>query len=262
MVTPYFSSKLSLISSYFLPIRLGILFFISVSSVDSSVVSSNSSGLDGEGHGSSAYDMALLAREALKNPDFCSICSQSTAKVFFGNPPYERWLKNTNKLLTMCEGIKGVKTGFTDDAGRCLVSACERNGISLICVTLNDKNDWNDHMNLYDYGFSVMNTKELCCDDIFMIPVVGGTEKTIAVKAYESISIGADEHSTSKISKKIVLPPFVYANVSINQKVGEIQWYYDNRLIESVDIKAMKNTVYKEEKKKTFTEKIKDFLFN
>ncbi len=46
---------------------------------------------------------------------------------------------NSNKLLDMYQGVKGVKTGFTDEAGRCLVSACEREGISLICVTLNDK---------------------------------------------------------------------------------------------------------------------------
>lgn len=67
------------------------------------------SGLEGEGHGSSAYDMALLAREALRNPDFAEICSQKKAKVEFGNPPYERWLTNSNKLLDMYQGVKGVK---------------------------------------------------------------------------------------------------------------------------------------------------------
>ncbi|MDE5649196.1 MAG: D-alanyl-D-alanine carboxypeptidase, partial [Oscillospiraceae bacterium] len=137
------------------------------------------SGLEGDGHGASAYDMALLAREALRNPDFVEICSQKKAKVEFGNPPYERWLTNTNKLLDMYEGVKGVKTGFTDEAGRCLVSACERDGISLVCVTLNDKNDWQDHINMYDYGYSVLQPLELNCDEIFAVPVVGGTENTI-----------------------------------------------------------------------------------
>ena len=77
------------------------------------------SGLEGEGHGSSAYDMAILAREALKNEMFREICSQTSIQLEFGNPPYKRWLKNTNKLLTMCDGVYGVKTGFTDEAGRC-----------------------------------------------------------------------------------------------------------------------------------------------
>ena len=112
------------------------------------------SGLDAEGHGASARDMGLLARTAMQNPDFRAICSQSRAEVCFGNPPYNRWLKNTNKLLTMYEGVVGVKTGFTDAAGRCLVSFCERDGVSLLCVTLHAKDDWNDHMKLYDYGFA------------------------------------------------------------------------------------------------------------
>ena len=135
------------------------------------------SGLEGEGHGSSAYDMALLAREALRNPEFSEICSQKKAKVMFGNPPYERWLVNTNKLLEMYNGVKGVKTGFTDEAGRCLVSACERDGISMICVTLNDRNDWQDHMDMYDYGFSLLEPYELSCDEIFPVQVAGGTER-------------------------------------------------------------------------------------
>ena len=89
------------------------------------------SGLDADGHGASAYDMALLAREALKNPAFAAICSQPEMTVSFGNPPYARTLTNTNKLLTMDESIIGVKTGFTDAAGRCLVSACTRNDRTL-----------------------------------------------------------------------------------------------------------------------------------
>ena len=116
------------------------------------------SGLEGEGHGSSAADMALLAREALKNDIFREICSQSSMKVKFGSPPYDRWLRNTNKLLGMYDGVYGVKTGFTDEAGRCLVSACERDGKDLICVTLNDRNDWNDHMALYDCSFENVRT--------------------------------------------------------------------------------------------------------
>ena len=85
------------------------------------------------------YDMAILTATALQNPDFREICGQATAKVTFGNPPYDRWLKNSNKLLTQCEGVIGVKTGFTDEAGRCLVSACQRDDMTLICVTLNGK---------------------------------------------------------------------------------------------------------------------------
>ncbi|MBQ8435796.1 MAG: D-alanyl-D-alanine carboxypeptidase [Oscillospiraceae bacterium] len=222
------------------------------------------SGLEGEGHGSSAYDMALLAREALKNPLFAEICSESEAKVRFGNPPYDRWLKNTNKLLTMYDGVKGVKTGFTDEAGRCLVSACERDGISLICVTLNDKNDWDDHSRMYDYGFSHITPAELSSDEIYPLTVVGGTEETIPVKVQGSITIGDDGKLMNKISSEIIMPPFVYTNVKLDDKVGEMRWYYDGRYIGSLDITAMKNAYFKSEEKseKNILDTIKDFLFN
>ncbi len=222
------------------------------------------SGLEGDGHGASAYDMALLAREALRNPDFAEICSQKKAKVEFGNPPYERWLTNTNKLLDMYEGVKGVKTGFTDEAGRCLVSACERDGISLICVTLNDKNDWQDHMNMYDYGYSVLQPLELSSDEIFAVPVAGGTENTIPVRAEGKLLIGNDGKTENKISSEIILPPFVYSNVQLGNKIGEIKYYYNGMYIDSIPLKAMKNTEYKKSSKKTdesFFEKVKNLLF-
>ena len=97
------------------------------------------SGLDAEGHGASAHDMALLARAALRNDDFAEICKKQQMRVCFGDPPYLRTLTNTNKLLAMDDTVIGVKTGFTDAAGRCLVSAAERDGRRLICVTLFDR---------------------------------------------------------------------------------------------------------------------------
>ncbi|MDE6763759.1 MAG: D-alanyl-D-alanine carboxypeptidase [Oscillospiraceae bacterium] len=141
------------------------------------------SGLHDENHYSTAYDMAVLTREALKNEDFREICGTKRAKLKFGNPPYERWLVNTNKLLTMYDGCIGVKTGFTDEAGRCLVSAAEKNGVTLICVTLNASDDWNDHKKIYDYGFSVAESREVSFDGSgLMVNVVGGTAKELPVE--------------------------------------------------------------------------------
>ena len=110
-------------------------------------------GLDAADHYSTAFDLAKLTRIALQNEDFAYICSQSNMKVKFGDPPYERWLKNYNRLLELYPDCIGVKTGFTDDAGRCLVSAAERDGMTLICVTLNAQDDWSLHAFLYDKCF-------------------------------------------------------------------------------------------------------------
>ncbi len=224
------------------------------------------SGLEGDGHGASAYDMALLAREALRNPEFAEICSQSSAKVMFGNPPYERWLKNTNKLLTMYDGVKGVKTGFTDEAGRCLVSACERDGVSLICVTLNDRDDWNDHIKLYDYGFSVLKPAQLTNDEILHVEVAGGTEESVPVKAEGCITFGSDGMTENRITSTLFISPFKYAPVKTGDTIGELKYFYDGRYIDSLPVNAMKNVDYYEQNKnqdeKSLIQKIKDFLFN
>ena len=107
----------------------------------------NPNGLDHEAHYSTAYDMALLAREVLSHEVLVELVSTKSATVA------GRSLVNHNKLLWRYEGCTGMKTGYTDAAGRTLVSSARRNGQDLICVTLKDRDDWNDHARLLDYGF-------------------------------------------------------------------------------------------------------------
>jgi D-alanyl-D-alanine carboxypeptidase/D-alanyl-D-alanine carboxypeptidase (penicillin-binding protein 5/6) len=114
----------------------------------------NPHGLDEPGHHSTARDMATLAAYALQNADFREICSMPAAQTEFGNPPYRRTLKNNNKMLFSYPNCIGVKTGFTDEAKRCLISAARNDGRTLIVVTLNAPDDWNDHAALFDYGFA------------------------------------------------------------------------------------------------------------
>ncbi len=109
----------------------------------------NPHGLDSEGNYSTARDLALLTAKALENPDFLRICGTKSVKV-----AGERVLTNHNKLLWRCPGCIGVKTGYTRAAGRLLVSAARREGRTLICVTVNDPADWQDHVALLDWGFA------------------------------------------------------------------------------------------------------------
>lgn len=177
------------------------------------------SGLHDEQHYSTAYDMAMLTAVALQNADFREICGQTTAKVSFGNPPYERWLKNTNKLLTQCEGVIGVKTGFTDEAGRCLVSACTRNDITLICVTLNDPNDWQTHSNLYDAIFPTLQTKTVSLPENLQIPVVGGTAEQVALQTKGTVTYGSNG-TVCDIQFSVRTKPFLFAPVLPEQYGG------------------------------------------
>lgn len=108
----------------------------------------NPSGLDETGHYSCARDMARLASCAMENATFVRLVSTVSATVG------TRTMTNHNKLLASCAGCIGLKTGYTGDAGRTLVTCVERDGLRLVAVTLCDGNDWADHAALYDYGFS------------------------------------------------------------------------------------------------------------
>lgn len=193
------------------------------------------SGLDEGGHSSTAYDMALLTRYALKNPDFREICGSSTAQVNFGNPPYDRWLKNSNKLLNMYEGVIGVKTGFTDDAGRCLVSACERNGVTLIVVTLNAPNDWNDHMSLYDYGFSQVSL-QTPTNERFSVSVVGGCKDIISLEHSTEIQLPNVVGYDANYKTKVCLNDFEYAPISKGETLGYVEYSLDGEVVATSDL--------------------------
>ncbi|MFC5650862.1 D-alanyl-D-alanine carboxypeptidase family protein [Paenibacillus solisilvae] len=114
----------------------------------------NPHGLDAEGHYSSANDLAKLTAYALKNPTFKAIVKTKVKTAPNPNDEWDYSWKNKNRMLTMYEGADGVKTGYTKQALRCLVSSATRNGQQLAVVTLNDGDDWLDHQKLLNWGFS------------------------------------------------------------------------------------------------------------
>lgn len=220
------------------------------------------SGLHDEAHYSTSYDMALLARAALKNERFLSISSKSKARVAFGNPPYPRYLTNHNRLVKEYSGCIGVKTGFTKKAGRCLVSAAERGGVTLICVTLNASNDWQDHTGLLDYGFSVVKPAEIVPTyaDI-KLKVVGSTEKNVAVLPLDkTYGCALPEF---ELKQEVYAMPFYYAPIKKGDALGEIRHLYNGSvvavtpLVAAEDINAQPPPKPKE---KTWIKKIKEFL--
>lgn len=223
------------------------------------------SGLEGEGHGSSAYDMAILAREALKNDIFREICSSSSMKVEFGNPPYTRWLKNTNKLLNMYDGVYGVKTGFTDEAGRCLVSACERDGVNLICVTLNDRNDWNDHMAMYDYGFETAKNIQLDIPENLSVCLAGAEKERLSLTAGDApVKITTLFADKNDFDYQVISAPFVYAPVKFGDEVAQLSITYNNREVRRIPLYAENDEpikiIKKTSEKKSIFRKISEKL--
>lgn len=114
----------------------------------------NPHGLDTtDTHLSSAYDMALLTRYAMKNPQFQKIFSTKKYSAPQEGEKWNRLWRNKNKLLFRYEFSTGGKTGYTKLARRTLISTAKKGDMGLIVVTLNDSNDWADHTNLCNWGF-------------------------------------------------------------------------------------------------------------
>lgn len=219
------------------------------------------SGLDEGGHCSTAYDMALLTRYALKNPDFREICGTYTAQVNFGNPPYDRWLKNSNKLLNMYDGVIGVKTGFTDDAGRCLVSACERDGVTLIVVTLNAPNDWNDHMSLYDYGFSQVSMQSPINEN-FEVNLVGASKDTLSLERSAEVLLPNVVGCSADYKTKVYLNEFEYAPISKGETLGRVEYLLDGEVVSTCSLISSEEVLeVKKDVKLSFKEKILKFIY-
>lgn len=121
----------------------------------------NPHGLDDEKHYSSAKDLAILTSYALKNPVFREIVQTEVKKVPWPGEKWHRKFYNKNKLLRLYKGADGVKTGYTKSARRTLVTSATKNGRQLVSVTLNDPNDWEDHMQLFNYGFSHFSLQKI-----------------------------------------------------------------------------------------------------
>lgn len=200
----------------------------------------NPHGLDAPGHYSTARDLAVLAAYAMKNPIFAQTVATKTVTV--GN----RHLTNHNKLLWQVEGADGVKTGFTKAAGRILVSSAVRQGRRLICVTINDGNDWADHKALYDDGFSRFQVRKLvnAGQIMGMLSVFGGQKATVNLVTTADFSYAlTDKEAVSFVlsAKEFTYAPVVaggdagFAYVCVDGKaVGKVPLCYEETIEQHV----------------------------
>lgn len=188
---------------------------------------SNPNGLSSDDHYSTAADMAKLARVVMDNEILAKIVS--TKSITIG----ARSLTNHNKLLWQYEGCVGMKTGYTDKAGRTLVSSAERDGQRLIAVTLCDPNDWRDHAALFDYGFEEWPGAMLATagKDVRSLPVTGSLVRFVPVRTESGVSypLGAGERVTARID----LPETVKAPVEEGAIAGSLTFYMDGEPIGS-----------------------------
>jgi D-alanyl-D-alanine carboxypeptidase/D-alanyl-D-alanine carboxypeptidase (penicillin-binding protein 5/6) len=179
----------------------------------------NPHGLDAKEHYTTAHDLSLIAAEALANSTFREIAG--TYKYSFKLGDATRTVINHNKLLRTYDGCIGVKTGFTKKSGRCLVSAAEREGITLVAVTLDDPDDWRDHQSMLDYGFD--NLESINIRTLVDIPE---SIPTIS-KDYARIDIKPSKNNVVKAKGEVAscyidLPSYIARDVTPGEAVGSI----------------------------------------
>lgn len=189
------------------------------------------SGLDAKDHFTSAHDLSIIAAYALRNKEFLKASAAKSKTVnISGNKVL---LQNHNKLLKMYEGVIGIKTGFTKRSGRCLVSAAKRGNTTLIAVTLNDKNDWQDHIAMFDFGFSQTENTVIIPQCKKYLPLLAAKETDVELE-FEPLNIGVSKDDS--ITYEVFLPPVVTAPIKEGQTIGTTNFYSNGRLIATKNI--------------------------
>ncbi len=221
------------------------------------------SGLDDEEHYTTAFDMAVLGCAAMRCPDFSAIVSQKSMTVDFTEPEIRRTFYNHNRLLLELSGCNGIKTGFTKKSGRCLVSSCERDGIQLVAVTLNDPDDWNDHKKMMEYGFGQIERVVFAESGMqITVPVVGtGKECRTVLKEAPPVEAVIPAGRAADIQMRLETEPFLYAPTLPGQVAGRLVYTLDGETVAELSLVTGEKIDFVERKRSWF-EKVGEFFRN
>lgn len=200
----------------------------------------NPTGLDAVDHYSSAYDMALIAKELVKHKDilkFTSIYEDYLRE----NSDKKFWLVNTNRLVRFYQGVDGLKTGFTSEAGYCLTATGIKNNLRLITVVMKEPDSStrnNETSAMLDYGFQTYNVDQIISANkvIGKIEIEMGREKYANVVAKDDINIlNSKNKNKRKVSYKVILNK-IKAPINKYDIVGKADIIENNKIISSVDL--------------------------
>ena len=196
----------------------------------------NTTGLDEDGHVTSARDIAIMSRELIKHKkifDYTTIWMDTLRDGAFG-------LSNTNKLIRFYSGANGLKTGSTSIAKYCLSAAALRNDMQLIAVVMaapSSDERFAGAKKMLDYGFATYSVYKIPEEEIAHVKVTGGVSETVRA-SHETESFLINKGKEKNIEKQIEIAQSVAAPIDKGQKIGTINYMIDGNIIKSVDIKA------------------------
>ncbi|MGE5606855.1 MAG: D-alanyl-D-alanine carboxypeptidase family protein [Bacteroidota bacterium] len=198
----------------------------------------NSNGLPETGHYTTAYDLALITRYALHNPVFAEIVKTKRKAIEWPGREYNRLMVNQNKLLWRYEFADGVKTGYTRQAGRCLVASATKNGQRLIAVVLNSKLMYEDTRELFEYGFNNYQLLTVVGSEqkIGSIPVMEGIAPQVPVLPHRPVTLVVPKGQLKKIKVNLEIPRSLHAPVERLQQVGELEVKIGAKIVDKIPV--------------------------
>lgn len=206
----------------------------------------NPHGLPDDHHYTTAYDLALIAAYGYRNPLFVRIVETKEKSLPWIKDPAHLW-RNENQMLWLYDGANGVKTGYTDVAGRCLVSGAKRNGIQLISVVLDSLYMWSDSIAMLDYGFQHVRPARIVEGDTVVgkIPVLSGRGKRTPVATASDIILPVGDDGEEAYQKIYDMPDGLHAPVEEGEVVGKLRVLYDGKEVGSTDLVATESVEMK-----------------
>ncbi len=198
----------------------------------------NTNGLPDDRHVSTAYDLALITRHALKKAAFRSIVASKTHTI--RGPQGKRFLNNTNKMLWDYQGADGVKTGTTNAAGKCLVSSATRDGRSLIAVVLHSDDRYTESIQLLNYGFTHYKHQKVAAKgQLFtQLPVKDGVKEKVPVIVGADLMVSVPVNPEFVLEKDIILEQGLSAPVHKGQVLGKLQVVVKGEPVGEIDLLA------------------------
>lgn len=197
----------------------------------------NPHGLHDDEHYTTAYDLALISRYAMKNEAFREIVGSKVKSISWTTREYDRKLINKNKMLYEFDGANGIKTGYTKNAGRCLVSSCVRNGMELICVVLNCPPMFERSKELLTNVFNDYSMyKVIESDNILGFIKNFSEEKVCGVHVKKDMCVPLTETEANDLKIVYDYPEYSESLLEKDVEIGFVKIYSQNKLLFSEKI--------------------------
>lgn len=202
-------------------------------------------GLHDKNHYTTAYDLGLISAVAMENAEFSKIVNTRNKTIPWEGSTWDRSLRNKNKIIWQYDGGNGIKTGYTSNAGRCLVSAANREDMQLIGVVLNCPDMFEDSKKMLSYGFDAYDMTTIFDHNqsFGRIPVEGAIVPDVEFVADASVTMPLTNKEKETVQTEVNLKESLVAPVTAGEEIGEVNIFVGGSLVATAKLKATQDVV-------------------